>query len=98
MLSRQNAEIAEFARRAGILMYRRVHPKIEVLLEHPGVPYWRKKGDGAWSIPKGEIVDGENAEVAGLIDFFGCASDIRRQFYVKRVPVSRDNRNVDLFA
>jgi predicted NUDIX family NTP pyrophosphohydrolase len=54
---------------AGILLYRRVHPKIEVLLVHPGGPYWRKKDEGAWSIPKGEIVEGENAEIAACREF-----------------------------
>ena len=54
---------------AGILMYRRVNPEIEVLLVHPGGPYWRKKDEGAWSIPKGEIDEGENAEVAARREF-----------------------------
>ena len=54
---------------AGILMYRRVHPKIEVLLVHPGGPNWRKKDEGAWSIPKGEIVEGENVEIAARREF-----------------------------
>lgn len=39
---------------AGILVYRR-NPRIEVLLAHPGGPYWRKKDDNAWSIPKGIV-------------------------------------------
>lgn len=40
---------------AGILAYRKSVRGIEVLLVHPGGPFWRKKDDGAWSIPKGEI-------------------------------------------
>ena len=43
---------------AGILMYRYAGPGLEVLLVHPGGPYWRRKDVGAWSIPKGEM-DGE---------------------------------------
>jgi predicted NUDIX family NTP pyrophosphohydrolase len=43
---------------AGILMYRHAGPGLEVLLVHPGGPYWRRKDEGAWSIPKGEM-DGE---------------------------------------
>jgi len=39
---------------AGILLYRRSDSGIMVLLVHPGGPYWAKKDDGAWSIPKGE--------------------------------------------
>jgi predicted NUDIX family NTP pyrophosphohydrolase len=50
---------------AGILMYRRLKKGIEVLLVHPGGPFWRNKDAGAWSIPKGEIEQGEDpADVA----------------------------------
>ena len=41
-------------------MYRGAGPFLEVLLVHPGGPFWRNKDDGAWSIPKGEINAGEN--------------------------------------
>ncbi|SCK27820.1 Predicted NTP pyrophosphohydrolase, NUDIX family [Variovorax sp. HW608] len=41
-------------RSAGLLMYRRKYGAIEVLLVHPGGPFWAKKDEGAWSIPKGE--------------------------------------------
>jgi len=41
-------------RSAGILMYRGAGAALEVLLVHPGGPFWAKKDDGAWSIPKGE--------------------------------------------
>jgi predicted NUDIX family NTP pyrophosphohydrolase len=40
-------------RSAGLLLYRRSEGGIEVLLVHPGGPFWAKKDDGAWSIPKG---------------------------------------------
>ena len=39
---------------AGILAFRR-KPRLEVLLAHPGGPYWRNKDEGAWSIPKGNV-------------------------------------------
>ena len=45
---------------AGILLFRRRTGLPEVLLVHPGGPYWAKKDIGAWSIPKGEIDDGED--------------------------------------
>jgi 8-oxo-dGTP pyrophosphatase MutT (NUDIX family) len=54
---------------AGVLMYRLLNSKLEFLLVHPGGPYWRKKDEGAWSIPKGEIDDGENAELAARREF-----------------------------
>src|SRR5438132_2518067 len=46
-------------RSAGILMFRRRGGEVEVLLVHPGGPFWAKKDLGAWSIPKGEYVPGE---------------------------------------
>jgi predicted NUDIX family NTP pyrophosphohydrolase len=54
---------------AGILMYRRAGPQLQVLLVHPGGPYWRRKDDGAWSIPKGEMDAGEDAEAAARREF-----------------------------
>jgi predicted NUDIX family NTP pyrophosphohydrolase len=54
---------------AGILLYRRVPPSggnagIEVLLVHPGGPFWAKKDDGSWSIPKGVFEADEEALAA----------------------------------
>jgi predicted NUDIX family NTP pyrophosphohydrolase len=46
-------------RSAGLLVWRRTPDGHEVLLVHPGGPFWARKDDGAWSIPKGEIDDGE---------------------------------------
>ena len=54
---------------AGILMYRRGDAGIDVLLVHPGGPFWRNRDLGAWSIPKGELDDGEDAEAAARRDF-----------------------------
>ncbi|SRR5579871_132041 len=53
---------------AGLLMFRR-RGAIEVLLVHPGGPFWAKKDDGAWSIPKGLFEEGENALVAAKREF-----------------------------
>ena len=50
-------------------MYRRIGANVEVFLVHPGGPYWRKKDEGAWSIPKGEMDEGEDAEVAARREF-----------------------------
>ena len=44
---------------AALLLYRVEHGSVEVLIGHPGGPFWAKKDDGAWSIPKGEYVAGE---------------------------------------
>ena len=44
---------------AGLLMYRRPAGKLEVLLAHPGGPFFKNKDEGSWTIPKGEIEDEE---------------------------------------
>ena len=54
---------------AGILLFRRRGDQTEVLLAHPGGPFWAKKDLGAWSIPKGEIAGGESAEDAARREF-----------------------------
>ncbi|HEX6590352.1 MAG TPA: NUDIX domain-containing protein [Longimicrobiales bacterium] len=54
---------------AGLLMYRRRDHVVEVLLVHPGGPYWKNRDEGAWSIPKGEFDEGEDAEAAARREF-----------------------------
>lgn len=56
-------------RSAGILLYRRGGSGLELLLVHPGGPFWRGKDAGAWSIPKGEIAPGGGAEETALREF-----------------------------
>jgi predicted NUDIX family NTP pyrophosphohydrolase len=51
---------------AGILLYRLAAGEPEVLLVHPGGPFWAKKDRGAWSIPKGEPDEGEELLAAAL--------------------------------
>lgn len=45
---------------AGLLMYRKTKGRLQVLLAHPGGPFFTRKDDGAWSIPKGEAEPGED--------------------------------------
>jgi predicted NUDIX family NTP pyrophosphohydrolase len=45
---------------AGLLMYRRRSGALQVLLVHPGGPFWTKRDLGAWTIPKGEVAQGED--------------------------------------
>ena len=54
---------------AGLLMFRRDGDAVQVLLVHPGGPFWRKKDLGAWSLPKGEYAEPENAFDAALREF-----------------------------
>jgi predicted NUDIX family NTP pyrophosphohydrolase len=49
---------------AGMLLYRRRLGELEVLLVHPGGPFWARKDAGAWSIPKGEFTDSEDPRFA----------------------------------
>lgn len=51
-------------RSAGLLIYRRSDGDISVLLVHPGGPFWAKKDEGAWSIPKGLVDENEDELVA----------------------------------
>jgi predicted NUDIX family NTP pyrophosphohydrolase len=52
------------AKSAGMLIYRSRAGMIEVLLVHPGGPFWARRDAGAWSIPKGEYTDDEDPEAA----------------------------------
>ncbi|HEY9306041.1 MAG TPA: NUDIX domain-containing protein [Mycobacterium sp.] len=54
---------------AGLLLYRVRDDVVEVLIAHPGGPFWARKDDGAWSIPKGEYTDGDDPWVAAQREF-----------------------------
>ena len=54
---------------AGLMLFRRAGGALEVLLVHPGGPFWTKKDDGAWSVPKGEFEEGEDPLAAALREF-----------------------------
>lgn len=54
---------------AGILMYRYKKQNLQVFLVHPGGPFWKNKEKGAWSIPKGEIEEGEDKLKAAIREF-----------------------------
>jgi len=59
----------QLKRSAGILLFRRAVSGIEVLLAHPGGPFWKNKDEGAWSIPKGEYGDDEDPLAAAKREF-----------------------------
>ena len=58
-----------YKKSAGILLYRFKNKILEVMLVHPGGPFWAKKDIGSWSIPKGEFEDTEEALVAAKREF-----------------------------
>ena len=50
-------------------MYRFANGELQVLLAHPGGPFWKRRDAGAWTIPKGEIADNEDPETAARREF-----------------------------
>ena len=63
---------------AGLLLFRETSGGLEVLLVHPGGPFWSRKDDGAWSLPKGEFEEGEDPLAAARREFeeeTGAAAD-----------------------
>jgi predicted NUDIX family NTP pyrophosphohydrolase len=56
-------------RSVGLLLYRVVDGAAEVLIGHPGGPFWARKDEGAWSIPKGEYAEDEDPWVAAQREF-----------------------------
>ncbi len=54
---------------AGLLMFRKSPKGLEVLLAHPGGPYFRDKDEGAWTVPKGEAAEGEDLLSRARIEF-----------------------------
>ena len=54
---------------AGLLLYRVRDGVVDVLIAHPGGPFWARKDDGAWSIPKGEYTQDEDPWVAAQREF-----------------------------
>ncbi|MBR1166405.1 NUDIX domain-containing protein [Bradyrhizobium sp. DASA03005] len=86
------------AKSAGIIAYRK-RGNIEVLLVHPGGPFWRNKDLGAWSIPKGEYADGDDAEIAARREF---AEELGLELSVPLTPLGevrqRGGKRVTAFA
>jgi predicted NUDIX family NTP pyrophosphohydrolase len=55
---------------AGVLLYRYTDAGVEVLIGHPGGPFWARRDDGAWSIPKGEYTEGEDPWAVAQREFY----------------------------
>jgi predicted NUDIX family NTP pyrophosphohydrolase len=79
---------------AGILLYRMTDEQLQVFLVHPGGPFFRKKDEGAWSIPKGEYVDGEEPLVAAQREFEEETGQTIRGNFVKLQPVKQKSGKV----
>src|SRR5438270_4595043 len=79
---------------AGLLLYRRRGSRPEVLLVHPGGPFWAKKDDGAWSIPKGEYAEGEDALAAARREFAEETGFVAEGDFVELAPVRQSGGKV----
>lgn len=83
---------------AGILMYRQSNGKVEVLLAHPGGPFWKNKDLGAWTIPKGEIGD-EDPFAAAKREFFEeTGSQVEGKFIPLKPIVQKNGKQVQAWA
>lgn len=78
---------------AGILLYRRPAGRLEVLLVHPGGPFWRNKERGAWSIPKGEI-EGEEPLAAARREFQEEIGQAVEGNFIELTPVTQKGGKV----
>jgi predicted NUDIX family NTP pyrophosphohydrolase len=85
-------------RSAGLLMYRRSGGHVEVLLAHPGGPFWMKKDAGAWSIPKGEYDDGEDAFAAATREFREETGLVAQGPFLSLAPVRQSGKIVQAWA
>jgi predicted NUDIX family NTP pyrophosphohydrolase len=85
-------------RSAGLLMYRRSGGHVEVLLVHPGGPFWMKKDAGAWSIPKGEYDEGEDAFAAATREFREETGLVAQGSFLPLAPVRQSGKIVQAWA
>jgi len=83
---------------AGILAFRR-KPEVEVLLAHPGGPFWAKKDAGAWTIPKGLVEPGDDLVAAAQREFTEETNLVAQGDMVELAPVAqKSGKLVHAFA
>ena len=84
---------------AGILLYRFTNKIPEVLIIHPGGPFWAKKDLGAWSIPKGEFTDEENPLDAATREFYEEMGEQVTGDFIAMAPIKqKSGKMVYVFA
>ena len=72
---------------AGILLYRNIDNQLQVFLVHPGGPFFKNKDAGAWSIPKGEFLDDEDALLAAKREFLEETGQAVDGEFIKLSPI-----------
>lgn len=85
---------------AGIILYRKKNNILEIMLVHPGGPFWAKKDIGIWSIPKGEFNEDEEPLAAAKREFEEeVGKNIVAKQFIELSPVkSKSNKTVHAFA
>jgi predicted NUDIX family NTP pyrophosphohydrolase len=79
---------------AGILLYRIKNNSLQVFLVHPGGPFWKNKDAGAWSVPKGEFLDDEDALLAARREFQEETGQTVDGKFIKLKPVKQKSGKV----
>lgn len=78
---------------AGILAFRR-RPELEVLLAHPGGPFWAKKDGGAWTIPKGLVEPGDDLVAAAGREFTEETNLVAQGKMIELAPVAQKSGKI----
>lgn len=76
---------------AGILLFRLKNSKPEYFLVHPGGPFFKKKDNGAWTVPKGEINDHEDLLEAAKREFFEETGKEPKGSFIELTPIRQKN-------
>jgi predicted NUDIX family NTP pyrophosphohydrolase len=79
---------------AGLVMYRFRDSKLEVFLVHPGGPFWSKKDEGAWSIPKGEYTEDEDPFEVAKREFKEETGYEADGNFIPLSPISQPSRKI----
>lgn len=74
---------------AGILLFKKENDSLYYFLVHPGGPFWKNKDLGAWSIPKGEILPGEDLLERALTEFKEETGKTKEGKFIKLSPVKQ---------
>jgi len=80
---------------AGIILYRQKNNTLEIMLVHPGGPFWAKKDEGAWSIPKGEFEADEDPLAAAKREFEEeTGKKLQSEVFIELTPVKNKNGKI----